>query len=295
MAHPRRVVPGATYLLTRRVYQRTFRLRPEPRTNAIFEYCLGYAAALTGVQVHAFVVMSNHHHLVVTDVMGRLPEFAREFHRLTAKALNATQGQWENLWSAESYSAVRLPARGDVLDKIAYVVANPVAAGLVDRPGRWPGVLHWKPGTRRETKRPDVYFDPNGGMPKYVEFAIVPPPYVHDEDAWEQSLSVAAATHVEHARREVERQGLRFLGAAAVRKKSFSKRATRYEEKRRINPVVAARNISIRVAFISIEQAFRSAYREALRAWCGGDRSQKFPAGTWRMRVLYGVAVEPPG
>jgi hypothetical protein len=38
MAHPRRVVPGETYLLTRRCYQRTFRLRPCAQTNGIFLY-----------------------------------------------------------------------------------------------------------------------------------------------------------------------------------------------------------------------------------------------------------------
>jgi hypothetical protein len=40
-------------------------------------------------------VMSNHHHLVVTDRRGALPDFLRELHRLTAKAINASQGQWK--------------------------------------------------------------------------------------------------------------------------------------------------------------------------------------------------------
>jgi putative transposase len=140
MAHPRRVVPGETYLITRRCYQRTFRLRPCAETNRIFLYCLAFAAQRTGVVLHAVCVMSNHHHLVVTDVRGVLPEFLRELHRLTAKAINASQGQWENLWAAEPCNAVRLVTDGDVEDKIAYVVANPVAAGLVAQPEQWPGV-----------------------------------------------------------------------------------------------------------------------------------------------------------
>jgi hypothetical protein len=58
--------------------------------------------------------MSNHHHLVVTDPRGVLPEFLRELHRLTAKAINASQGQWENLWAAEPCNAVRLVTDHDV-------------------------------------------------------------------------------------------------------------------------------------------------------------------------------------
>ena len=108
MAHPRRVVPGETYLITRRCYQRTFRLRPCAETNSIFLYCLAFAAQRTGVVLHAVCVMSNHHHLVVTDTCAVLPEFLRELHRLTAKAINAAQGQWENLWAAEPCNAVRL-------------------------------------------------------------------------------------------------------------------------------------------------------------------------------------------
>jgi hypothetical protein len=59
VAHPRRIVPHETYLITRRCYQRTFRLRPCAKTNAIFLYCLALAMEKTGVLVHAACVMSS--------------------------------------------------------------------------------------------------------------------------------------------------------------------------------------------------------------------------------------------
>jgi hypothetical protein len=46
---------------------------------------------------------------------------------------------------------VRLVTDQDVEDKIAYVVANPVAAGLVEHPEQWPGVLLWGESRRRVT------------------------------------------------------------------------------------------------------------------------------------------------
>ncbi len=127
LAHPRRVVPGDTYLITRRCSQRTFRLRPSPETNRIFMYCLALAIDKTGVELHAACVMSNHHHLVVTDPRGVLPDFLRELHRLTAKVMNALQGQWENLWAAEPCNVVRLVTMG------ASISVHPVALRL--RPG----------------------------------------------------------------------------------------------------------------------------------------------------------------
>jgi len=36
---------------------------------------------------------------------------------------------------------VRLVTDEDIEDRIAYVAANPVAAGLVSEPGEWPGFL----------------------------------------------------------------------------------------------------------------------------------------------------------
>jgi hypothetical protein len=49
-------------MVTRRCYQRTFRLRPSLRTNQIMLYCLALAAERTGVQIAAVVVLSRVFH-----------------------------------------------------------------------------------------------------------------------------------------------------------------------------------------------------------------------------------------
>ena len=72
---------------------------------------------------------------------------------------------------------------------------------------------------------------------------------------------------VERARREVRAQGLRFLGAAAVMAKSFMHKARSYEAKRKINPVLAARDVSVREAIRGILRAFQRSYAEALAAF----------------------------
>ena len=67
MTYPRRIVPGTTYLLTRRCTQRRFMLVPRSIVPQLFGGCVALAAERHGVLVHAVTVMSNHYHAVVTD------------------------------------------------------------------------------------------------------------------------------------------------------------------------------------------------------------------------------------
>ena len=48
MSLPREVLPGRTYMVTRRCSERRFFLRPDHATNNAFIYCLAMAAARTG-------------------------------------------------------------------------------------------------------------------------------------------------------------------------------------------------------------------------------------------------------
>lgn len=57
MTAPRQVLPGTTYLVTRRCAQRQFFLRPSKTTNDSFLYLLAVAAQRFEIQVHAFCVL----------------------------------------------------------------------------------------------------------------------------------------------------------------------------------------------------------------------------------------------
>ncbi|HEY7725075.1 MAG TPA: hypothetical protein VH880_07070, partial [Anaeromyxobacteraceae bacterium] len=94
MTAPRQVLPGTTYLVTRRCAQRQFLLKPSKTTTDVFLYLLAVAARRFGIEVHAFCVLSNHFHLVVTDPHARLPAFHQFLDALVARALNASLGRW---------------------------------------------------------------------------------------------------------------------------------------------------------------------------------------------------------
>jgi REP element-mobilizing transposase RayT len=297
VANPRRIVAGETYLITRRCYQRMFRLRPCVQTNRIFLYCLAFAAERTGVVVHAACVMSNHHHMVVTDPHGVLPNFLRELHRLTAKAMNASQGQWENLWAAEPCNAVRLVTDEDIEDKIAYVAANPVAAGLVKQPEQWPGVLLWGESSQR-VLRPDAYFreDKDGPCPSDLTLRIERPALRDGPPLgmreWKERVTRCVASKVAASHQALREAGREFLGRAAVLATSFVERARSYETRFGVIPTFAAKVRAVREGLRRVERHFRARYRKALEQWRDGWRDVTFPVGTWGMAVWHLVVVD---
>ncbi len=191
---PRRVLPGTVYLITRRCSERRFFLRPSKIVNEIFLYVLALAAKRHGVVVHVLCVLSNHAHLIVTDPNGRIPAFMQYLDSLVARAVNASLGRFEAFWATDgSYSAVEQLDAQDVLAKAAYVLANPVAAGLVRRGAEWPG-LWTSPdqiGTTLAARRPKHFFNPKGYLPETVELELSAPPGFASADEFREQLSAA--------------------------------------------------------------------------------------------------------
>jgi hypothetical protein len=59
MTVPRQILPGVTYLITRRCSEQRFFLRPSRKATEIFRYALAVASERYGIVLHAFCVMSN--------------------------------------------------------------------------------------------------------------------------------------------------------------------------------------------------------------------------------------------
>ncbi|HSD18747.1 MAG TPA: hypothetical protein VLC54_01825 [Anaeromyxobacter sp.] len=297
MTAPRQVLPGTTYLVTRRCAQRQFLLRPSAVTNGVFLYVLAAAARRFCVKVHAFCVLSNHFHLLVTDPDARLPAFEQYLDSLVARALNATLGRWESFWAPNSYSAVALISRVDVLDKAAYVLANPVAAGLVRRGREWPGL--WSDpaqigASAIEAKRPAVFFRPNGKMPETIELELTPPPGFSSAEEFRDRLSEALTAREHQAALELGSEGRAFLGEARVLAQKPHGRPSTEEPRRKLNPRVAARDKWKRIEALGRLAEFIEAYRAAWTRLKAGIRDVLFPAGTYWLRVAHGARCLAP-
>jgi REP element-mobilizing transposase RayT len=290
---PRRVLPGTIAFITRRCSERRFFLRPSRATNEIFLYVLALAAQRYHVLVHAFCVLSNHVHLVVTDVEGRLPAFMQYLDSLVARAVNASLGRFEGFWTTDgSYSAVEPLDPSDVLAKIAYVLANPVAAGLVKRGADWPGL--WTApeqiGTTTLTvRKPKGFFDPKGYLPETVELELTVPPGFASPDEFRSQLAAAVDGLEEKHRQELASQGRRFLGAARVLVQSPFARPAPGEPRFGLKPRIASRDKWRRIEALFRIKGFEKQYRDSRASWCSGIHDVVFPAGTYLMRIMYGV------
>ena len=289
MTAPRQVLPGTTYLVTRRCAQRQFLLRPSRLTNDVLLFNLALAARAFGVRVHAFCVLSNHFHLVLTDPHAQLPAFHQYLDSLIARALNASLGRREGFWGPNSYSAVALSTPDDVVDKAAYVLANPVAAGLVRSPRQWPGL--WSSpesigGPPLQALRPGFFFDPKGPLPASVQLALTPPPGFASPADFRDRLSTALALRVDEALAQ-RRRG--FLGLKRILRQRPFARPHHREALGKLNPRVAARDRWKRIEALARLVEFLSAYREAWAARLRGDPGVLFPAGTYLLRVLHRV------
>jgi REP element-mobilizing transposase RayT len=293
MTAARQILPGTTYLVTRRCSERRFFLRPSKRTNDIFRYILAVAASRYNIQVHAYCVLSNHFHLVVTDPHAKLPDFHRYLDGLVARAINFAIGRWESFWDPDSYSAVRLETADAVLEKMVYVLANPVAAGLVRHGSEWPGL--WS-GPRQlgavpiVTERPKEFFRVDSSMPTSAQIQLDRPPGFETEASFGEALSNGLRAAEDQAAVELGREGRSFLGVARVLAQKPSARPATGEPRRTLSPRVATRNKWKRIEALLRLAEFGRAYREALTAWKAGVREALFPPGTWQMRVQHAVA-----
>jgi putative transposase len=216
---PRQILAGKTYLVTRRCSERRFFLKPTATSRAIFEFVLAVTAERYGIAVHAFCVLSNHVHLVVTDRQGRLPEFHRDLDGLVARATNCFLGRWESFWDPDSYSAVALEDGNAILEKMVYVLENPVAAGLVRRASEWPGP--WSApslidGDALTVKRPAVFFRENGPLAPTATLRLCRPPGFENDDSFIPTLTALLQDAEARAADELARDGRRFLGVARI-------------------------------------------------------------------------------
>jgi REP element-mobilizing transposase RayT len=297
MTAPRQILPGSTYLVTRRCSERRFFLRPSRETTEIFRYLLAVTSERYGILLHAWCVLSNHVHIVLTDPDARLPEFHRDLDALVARAVNSSLGRWEAFWERDSYSAVRLETPEAIVEKMVYVLANPVEAALVRRASEWPGL--WseprqvgKAGV--EVERPKEFFRADGPLPPVGRLQSHPPPGF-EADALASELVNRLRQAEDRAAAALAAEGRGFLGVARVLRQKPDGRPAPSEPRRTLSPRVAAKNKWKRIEALLRLAEFRSAYRKALAAWKAGARDVAFPAGTWLMRVQHRVSCQAPG
>jgi putative transposase len=135
---PRFFVPGETQHVIQRGNNRAPIFAGE-QDYCFFLDCLRKACIANGVLVHAYVLMTNHVHLLATPMHERsFPRTLQSVGRRYVQFFNATYRRTGTLWEGR-YRASVVDSEPYLLTCMRYIEMNPVRAGMVAHPSdyRW--------------------------------------------------------------------------------------------------------------------------------------------------------------
>ena len=134
---PRLTLPGYAH----HVIQRGNNRLPIFATMADYRYLLDLLhenAKRFDVAIHAYVLMSNHFHLLATPQTDKsLPQMMQAVGRSYVRYFNDLQGRSGTLWEGR-YRSTLIQADRYLLTCMAYIDLNPVRAGLVPEAKDYP-------------------------------------------------------------------------------------------------------------------------------------------------------------
>ena len=122
-----------------------------------FHRSLTRLAAINGVSVHAYVLMSNHVHLLATASNATsLPTTLQSLGRLYVRYFNGRNGRTGTLWEGR-YRSTLVETERYFLTCQRYIELNPVRAGVVGHPQDYP----WSSYQTYASGRPDDLVTPH--------------------------------------------------------------------------------------------------------------------------------------
>ena len=132
--------PGSVYFVT--FSTKNEFILPEPARSPVFDHCL-FENGKT-IQMHAFVVMPDHVHLLFTPLENergedyRLRKIMNRIKGSSVHSVNKLLKRKGTLWLPESFDRIVRTSEEFGARKM-YIVCNPIAAGL----SRFPGEYKW--------------------------------------------------------------------------------------------------------------------------------------------------------
>ena len=138
---PRLTVPGYPHHIIQRGNNRQaiFAVADDYRTLLGM---LDEHARQCGVAIHAYVLMSNHFHLLATPESAEgIPQMMQSVGRRYVRYFNQRQARTGTLWEGR-YRSTLIQAERYLLTCMAYIDLNPVRAGIAQAPQEYPWSSH---------------------------------------------------------------------------------------------------------------------------------------------------------
>jgi putative transposase len=138
---PRLELPGAAHHVIQRGNNRAACFFGDA-DRRFYLKCLVQSAARRGCEVHAYVLMTNHVHLLVTPCeAGAIGMMMQDLGRRYVRVINTIHARSGTLWEARFRSGM-IDSENYLLICQRYIELNPVRAGLASQPGAYPWSSH---------------------------------------------------------------------------------------------------------------------------------------------------------
>lgn len=261
--------------------------------------CLARAIENFGVRLYGYVWMSNHGHLLLRAPNNNLPEFMTYLNGQIALEVNRFLGRRHQLW-ARRYSAAQVLDEAMELELLAYILANPQNAKLVESIEDWPG-LSSAPFLLQGRTEQYLWFNRTAwhehGRPKNIapflstmalEQTLLPQLETlrKDELAAKFRELIRQKLSHQHASRSVPLKRTHKNKAAEVWRRRLENRAMIPTDRptspeRSPQPLCHTTRPQLRECYKNWYRAFRAVYRESANHYKKGRINIEFPPGSF--------------
>jgi len=136
---------GSVIEVTTRTIQGRLLLRPSPQLNSLILGVLGRAQRIYRVQIHDFVFLSNHYHLLLSVTSAhQLARFMGYFNGNLAKEVGRLTGWRDRIWNRRYQAVLVSNEESAQIARRRYILAHGAKENLVASPRQWPGVSSLK-------------------------------------------------------------------------------------------------------------------------------------------------------
>ncbi len=295
---PRRLrfFPAGSFVeVTCRTMQGRFLLHPTPLVRDLTLGVLGRAAGRYPVQVHAFVFLSNHFHLLLTVPSAqRLAQFMNYLNSNLAREVGRAVRWREKFWGRRYQAILVSGEEAAQIERLRYVLSHGCKEHLVERPTDWPGahcaraLLEGCPVTgswfnrtlEYQARRRNLLLR-SADLVEEESLLLAPIPcwaHLSQSRYRERIAELLRSIELESARWS-KQTGAATLGRDAVRKQDPHGLPNR--PKRRPAPLVHAVSRAVRREIRECYRAFVAAFRRAAARLRSGALDPEFPLGSF--------------
>ena len=292
--------------ITSRVQHGRMLCTPSPKVNDLILGILGRAQAKYGVEIFAFIFMSNHFHMLLR-VLSVLQQsrFVGFVKGNMAKELGRLYDWRENFWGRRYHSGPLGDLEKNQVKRFLYILENGCKEGLVASPLDWPGVSSAQALYRGERTMKGTWYDrtaqfralQRGEHKEYPSTETVhlsPLPFLAERSEDEQRQFAVEKVHeIEEKTAEMHRRdGTEPIGARAIQRRNP------HDKPKEFNPSPAPKFHAATPeeywAMHEERKAKIDAYRDAAERLKKGETDVSFPPGCFPPRLPYVEERGPP-